>query len=124
MEQMFNHLRSKIHPKLETFKTPIFHGFHLQHNTISALEKTHILVSFNQLGQSFKVLVKLAARPLSPSPRSGYKSFTTLSFYIPPTLLTRQVTGKKYQLLRGGAGIPSQMLGTSSPKPSCYKSTK
>lgn len=40
MEQMFNHLRSEMHPNLQTFKTPIFHGFYPQHNTISAPEKT------------------------------------------------------------------------------------
>lgn len=73
MEQMFNHIRSKIHPKLETFKTPLFHSFHPHCTTISALEKTHILTSFNQFGLSFKVLVELEARLLLCSPRSGYK---------------------------------------------------
>lgn len=112
MKQMFNHLRSKMHPKLETFKIPIFHGFHPQHNTISALEKTHILGGFNQLGLSFKVLVKFKARLLLPSPRSNYKSFT---YPLTPTPHVR--TGGKYQLLSGRTGIPSQKPGNSSPKP-------
>lgn len=80
MEQMFNHVRSKIHPKFETFKTPLFHSFRPHGITISALGKTHILTSFNQFGLSFKVLVELEARLLLPSPRSGYKSFTTVEF--------------------------------------------
>lgn len=76
--QMFNHLQSEIHPQMEILKTPIFHGFHPQHNTISVLEKTHIRMSFNQLGLSFKVLVKFKARLFLPSLRSSYKRFYPL----------------------------------------------
>lgn len=56
------------------------------------------LRSFNQLGLSFKVLVELKAKLLLPSPRSGYKNFTTL---LPlPLLSSIQVTEKKVSALK------------------------
>lgn len=61
--------------------TPIFHGFHPQHNTISVLEKIHILRGFNHLWLSFKVLVKLKARLVLPS--SGQVTKVSQTPFIP-----------------------------------------
>lgn len=118
MEQMFNHLTSKIHPKLETLKTPVFHGSYPQVTQLVHLKRltsSQVLISVGWVSRSWW---NWNQAPLAQSQVRLQKVHNTgVSMPLPPH------PPDKYQVLSCGfppfpASILSRMLGSSSPKPS------
>lgn len=96
------------------------HGFHPQLNTISTLEKTHnFFLSFNQFGLRFKVLVKPAAKLLSPCLGVRLLSFIKSGFKTPLHNSPLPTTaGKKNNISFGEVGLtfPPRCQRITSPE--------